>query len=239
MLLREKTKRISKRKKTSTRLIEKINAAFTIILVITTIIYAYITYQQANISNKLLLLSAEPNVSLSWANPFTIQNNKIFFTIKNNSLFDIKDVKIYDKYFTIIYDELANEHIIQRGDNHFSPSHSIALIETNDSTKFVLDFKKSSLKDTNRTEVYGGLTKPQILSSSKFNKKGFTYCEVEVRYRSALDRKSFKESFYFWVIIPDDNSSTEFIPSTKEFIHQSGKEMAVRIRMLKKLIKEK
>ena len=205
----------------------KINSISILILVFITAFYAYQTFKLTSISTDQMLLSVEPNIELESENFNKMDSGRVHFLLLNQSPVELKNIKLYSKYYTHIIDSELNEYFLHRGIKTFAPDSTINEIGANGKVKICFDYKRSGLLEhsDNSSFYVGTLENPIEVPMNKLNKfHNMTFSEITIEYQRQLDGKIFSRQFYYLIALPYDSLETIFIRNTKDMIIDTNRE---------------
>ena len=137
-----------------------------------------VSFSQCKISKNQLALSVEPQLSIEPSEMVKGSIGEFELTIKNPSLAEIYDIRIYEDYFVTSTTDDNRVQLVRVGIFTTFPDTTILQLESNDETKFNISFK-SIIKEMK--DYYA-------------NRKGFKMRMVRltIKYRRKLDGKEFK-----------------------------------------------
>ncbi|MFC2092467.1 hypothetical protein ACFLSV_01080 [Bacteroidota bacterium] len=139
-----------------------------------------VSYFQCNISKNQLAISVEPRLLIEPSEIVKGSIGEFELTIKNPSLAEIYDVRIYEDYFVTLTNDDNRVQLIRIGIFTTLPDTIILQLKPNDETKFNISFKSiiEQMRDfyTNRKGL-----KMRIM-------------RLIIKYRRKLDGKEFKQT---------------------------------------------
>ncbi len=220
----------------------KINSISTLILVIITAYYAYQAFKLTSISAYQMLLSVEPNIDLESEDFNKMDSGKVHFLLLNQSPVELKNIKLYSKYYTHIIDPELNEYFLQRGIKTFAPDSTINEIGANGKVQIYFDYKRSGLlENTDNSSFYvGTLENPIEVHMNDLNKfHNMTFSEINIEYQRKLDGKIFSRQFYYLIALPYNSLETVFIRNSKDMIIGTNREASKMSYLIKRRYKRK
>lgn len=208
-------------------------AGSTIILVFITVFYACQTYRLSNISAKQMILSAEPNIDLESGNFNKIEAEKVKFKLINLSPVDLKNIRLYSKYYTHLIDSELNEYTLFRGIKIILPDFKIEKIKGKAEVFIEFDYKRSGL--TNKDDAYFYIGIPPAVKScsiNDINNKFFalTYAEYRIEFQREIDGRDYSRTFYFLIPLTGNLLIRQ---ASREDILNQNREIAGTVQLLK------
>lgn len=223
--------------------LSKITAFSTIVLVLITIFYAYQTFRLSNISFEQVILSAEPNIDLESEAFNKSKSGNVVFQLVNLSPVDLKNIRLYSKYYTHLIDKDLNEFTLLRGIKAILPDFEIERIEGNNGIHIEFDFKRSGLATKVRDDIHYFIGTPpnvkrySIRDINKF--PNVTFAEYRIDFQRKIDGKEFSRTFYYIITASTKPQERMFVRKTKEEIINLNRDTARLVRMVERSAKKK
>jgi hypothetical protein len=152
-----------------------------------------------------MLLSAEPNIDLESDNSDKINKieaEKVKFKLINLSPVDLKNIRLYSKYYTHLIDSDLNENTLLRGIKTILPDFEIEKIKGNAKASIEFDYKRSGL--TNKDDAYYYIGIPPAVKRYSINNDinkffALTYAEYRIDFQREIDGKDYSRTFYYLI----------------------------------------
>ena len=214
--------------------LSKIGTFSTIVLVLITAFYAFQTFRLSRIESEQTILAAEPNIDLESIdlesnNFIKIEEGKVKFNLINLSSVNLKNIRLYSKYYTHLIDQGLNEFMLYRGTKNLLPDFVIERIEGNNKLRVEFDYKRSGMTRISDNTFFNIGIPPNIKKYSIRDLEKFynlTYAEYRILFQRKIDGKEYSRTFYYLIALPTDLKKAMLIRQTKEDIINQNRETA-------------
>jgi len=158
-----------------------ISGISTVILVIITSIYVYLTFDLVKHSENEFSLSQDPVIEIIPSEDVEGKEGDFKLWLRNLGLSAVKEIEIYEDYFVSLTPNGKNIQLYRFGPFITGPNSIIHYLASNDSTSFKISFKDFH-KDM--TDFY----------TSDLKGHRMMIARLQINYRRALDGKAYSMS---------------------------------------------